>query len=132
MVELYYIDMEVVMKRNFFVLFLCFIFLGGCSSSNNQVMVNYVQAKEKIINEGAILLDVRTKEEYDEQHINEAFLLPLDEINADSVSKIVDSKDKVIIVYCRSGNRSHQALELLKSLGYNNVYDLGAMSNWKE
>ena len=124
--------MEVVMKRKIFILMLCFIFLGGCSSNSDQVMVNYVQAKEKIINEGALLIDVRTQEEYDEKHIDEALLLPLDEISADSVSNIVDSKDKVIIVYCRSGNRSHQALELLKSLGYHNVYDLGAMSNWKE
>ena len=91
-----------------------------------------MEAKEKIINDGAILLDVRTKEEYNEKHIDGASLLPLDKIDIDSISQIVSEKDTPIIVYCRSGNRSQQAREKLIALGYSKVYDLGAMSNWKE
>ena len=46
--------------------------------------------------------------------------------------KIVNDKNSPIIVYCKSGNRSHQALLKLQELGYSKVYDLGAMSNWTE
>ena len=53
-------------------------------------------------------------------------------IDESTISEIVDSKNTPIIVYCRSGNRSHQAYEKLKELGYNEVYDLGAITNWKE
>lgn len=117
--------------KKYLLVILCLFFLVGCSSSSSN-MVNYVEAKEKIINEGAILLDVRTQEEYDEGHIEGAVLLPLDSISEDSIKEIADNNKEVIIVYCRSGNRSAQALEKLKELGYENVYDLGAMSNWKE
>ena len=64
--------------------------------------------------------------------IDGASLLPLDIIDIDSISQIVSEKDTPIIVYCRSGNRSKQAREKLIALGYSKVYDLGAMSNWKE
>lgn len=117
--------------KKYLLIILCLFFLVGCSGEKSN-KVNYVEAKEKIINEGAILLDVRTKDEYDEGHIDGAVLLPLDSISEDSVKKVVDNNKMVIIVYCRSGNRSAQALEMLKELGYDNVFDLGAMSNWKE
>ncbi len=119
------------MRKYFLLTFLCLIWLVGCSNQDKKV-INYIQAKEQIINNGAILLDVRTKEEYDEGHINGALLLTLDSIDTNTIGEIVDSKDTPIIVYCRSGKRSHEALEKLNSLGYNHVYDLGAMSNWKE
>lgn len=118
--------------KKFFIISLCLFFLVGCSSDNNDKSVSYMEAKEKIINEGAILVDVRTEDEYNTKHIDGAVLLTLDEINADSIKDVVDSKDDVIIVYCRSGNRSNQALKLLEELGYTEVYDLGAMSNWEE
>ena len=119
------------MKKSFLILLFCFVLLVGCSSKKSTI-VNYVEAKEKIINNGAILLDVRTQEEYDEKHIDGAILLSLDSIDEDSVSSIVSNKSIPIIVYCRSGNRSAQALEKLTNLGYKEVYDLGAMSNWRE
>lgn len=118
------------MKR-VFIIFLCLVCFAGCSNSSSN-SINYVQAKEQIINNGAVLLDVRTKEEYDESHIGGAILLPLDTIDNNSVSSIVDDKSKPIIVYCKSGVRSAQAVSKLIELGYENVYDLGAMSNWKE
>ena len=121
--------------KKFFIILLCIFCFGGCSSSDSKQsvgLIDYVEAKEKIINEGAILIDVRTQDEYDAGHIDGATLLTLDTINETSVSDVVGSKEAVIIVYCRSGNRSHQALEKLQELGYENVYDLGAMSNWGE
>lgn len=117
--------------KKFFIIILCFVCFLGCEAKHNN-SVNYVEAKEKIINESAILIDVRTEEEYNEGHIDGAILLPLDSINQDSVKDVVDDYSKVIIVYCRSGQRSAQALEKLTELGYKEVYDLGAMSNWKE
>lgn len=123
------------MKKIFIVLF-CICLLSGCGGEKNtdrdENAVSYMEAKEKIINEGAILLDVRTADEYNEKHIDGASLLPLDEIDNDSIAAIVHDKNSPIIVYCKSGNRSHQALLKLQALGYSKVYDLGAMSNWKE
>ena len=101
------------MKKIFIVLF-CICLLSGCGSEKNakqdSYSVNYMEAKEKIINEGAILLDVRTEDEYNEKHIDGASLLPLDKIDSDSIAAIVNDKNSPIIVYCKSGNRSHQAL----------------------
>lgn len=119
------------MKRSFVIL-VCLFFLVGCSGDSEKKTVNYMEAKEKIINESAILLDVRTEDEYNQKHIDGAVLLTLDEINEDSIKNITEDKKQVIIVYCKSGNRSGQALTLLENLGYTEVYDLGAMSNWEE
>ena len=118
--------------KKFILVILCLVLLVGCSSNSTKKTIGYVEAKEKIINEQAILLDVRTQEEYDEAHINGAILLTLDSIDKDSIKEVVSDKSKPIIVYCKSGKRSSQALEILNQLGYDNVYDLGAMSNWRE
>ena len=119
------------MKKLLFVCLIVFC-LAGCSNNVDDSMVSYMEAKEKIINEGAILVDVRTKEEYDSNHIDGASLLTLDTINEESASKVIDNKNSVIIVYCKSGNRSSQALTILKNLGYTEVYDLGSINNWEE
>ena len=122
--------------KKFLILFFGICLLSGCGSEKNtkqdSYSVNYMEAKEKIINDGAILLDVRSEEEYNDKHIDGASLLPLDDIDSDSIAAIVNDKNSPIIVYCKSGNRSHQALLKLQELGYSKVYDLGAMSNWTE
>ncbi len=122
--------------KKFLILFFCICLLSGCGSEKNakqdSYSINYMEAKEKIINDGAILLDVRSEEEYNDKHIDGASLLPLDKIDSDSIAAIVNDKNSPIIVYCKSGNRSHQALLKLQELGYSKVYDLGAMSNWTE
>ena len=126
------------MKKILFSCLVIILFLSGCNDSSvsdsviKKNSVNYVQAKELIINKGAIMVDVRTKEEYDEDHIEGAVLLPVDEINEDKVNEIVKNKDDIMIVYCKSGARSSEAASILNGLGYHNVYNLGAMSNWKE
>ena len=117
--------------KKLFVTLLGFFCLVGCSNTDDNA-VSYLEAKEKIINEGAILVDVRTEEEYNTKHIDGAILLTLDTINEENVINIIPSKDTPVILYCQSGNRSGQALDLLESLGYTNVYDLGAISNWEE
>jgi rhodanese-related sulfurtransferase len=122
--------------KKFLILFLCIFFMIGCSKGdsnfNSDGTIKYMYAKEIIINEGAVLIDVRTKDEYDEKHIDGAILIPLDDINEEVVKENVSTKDTSIIVYCRSGDRSSQAASILKSLGYSKVYDLGSIDNWKE
>ncbi|MBQ7874557.1 MAG: rhodanese-like domain-containing protein [Oscillospiraceae bacterium] len=75
---------------------------------------------------GAVLLDVRTNEEYAEGHIPKSKNLPLQVI--DKAGKFIDNKDVPIFVYCKSGSRSSMAQEALKSMGYRNVKNLGGIS----
>ncbi len=77
----------------------------------------------KMIKEGAILIDVRSKQEFLENHINGAILIPNYEINK-KIEKIVPNKEKNIILYCQNGGRSKSACEVLNNLGYTNVYNL--------
>ncbi len=75
------------------------------------------------------LVDVRTQEEYDEGHIEGALLLPNDQLETLAAEQLTD-KDAVILVYCRSGNRSAQASQLLVKLGYTKIYDFGGIIDW--
>ena len=115
-------------------IFLIVIFCGCNNNKNvriNDSIVNGLEAKEKVEN-GAILIDVRTKSEYIESHIEGAVLLPVDDINEKTILEISDNKNTVLVVYCASGNRSGRAVNILKDLGYTNVYDLGSINNWEE
>lgn len=73
----------------------------------------------------ALVLDVRTPEEYAESHATRAINLPLQEIQTGTLPKV--AKDSEIVVYCRSGNRSAQAVALLKQAGFTNLQDLGGV-----
>ena len=90
------------------------------------------EAKSKLReNNDIILLDIRTKEEYDEKHIPNCILIPLDNLNNEVENKI-ENKESEIIVYCRSGRRSKLACQKLVNLGYRNLYNLeGGIKNWK-
>lgn len=79
---------------------------------------------------GFILLDVRTKEEYESGHIPHSMNLPLGDIGSSSIS-ILPDKSQMILVYCRSGNRSRQASEKLVKLGYTSVVEIGGINSWK-
>jgi len=76
-----------------------------------------------------IILDVRTQEEYNEGHIPNSVLLPNDQIG-DKATDVLPDKDQMILIYCRSGNRSGQALEKLAELGYTQIYDFGGIIDW--
>ena len=80
--------------------------------------------------EGYILLDVRTKEEYESGYIPGAINIPLSDINGNVVSSLPD-KSRMILVYCRSGNRSRQASDKLSRLGYTNIIEIGGINSWK-
>lgn len=115
------------------VLFLL-LFLVGCSSNpkSNSVYekIDAKAAKEIIAeNPNAIILDVRTQEEYNEKHIKDAILIPDYEISS-KANELLPDKDALILVYCRSGNRSKGAAEALVKLGYTNVYEFGGINSW--
>ena len=76
-----------------------------------------------------IILDVRTDEEYKEGHIPDAVNVPVETIGSDLPSELPNI-DQLIMVYCRSGNRSKQASEKLVSLGYINIVEFGGIKDW--
>lgn len=93
------------------------------------------KVEEKIINkEDIILLDVRTLEEYEEIHLENALLLPVQELSQQSLNDIgLIDKNKEIIIYCRSGARSKTAYNIMQSLGYTNIKSItGGMIHWEE
>ena len=78
---------------------------------------------------GFIIIDARTESEYAEGHIEGAILIPEYEI-ADRAEKEIPDKDRLILVYCRSGRRSKIASEELVKLGYTNVKEFGGIIDW--
>lgn len=121
------------MKR-FVIGFLIVILLSGCTATKeeNKIMYNKItaeEAKEMIDTQEVIILDVRTQEEFIEKHIEDALLIPDYELEKLAESKLPD-KNKKILVYCRSGNRSKTAARLLIDMGYTDVYDFGGIINW--
>ena len=78
---------------------------------------------------GAVLLDVRTPEEYSEGHIPESKNVPLQAL--DKVRTVVENKDTELFVYCYSGARSRQAAAALGQMGYNKVNNIGGISSYR-
>lgn len=81
-------------------------------------------------NKDYIILDVRTIEEYNEGHIPNAICIPNETIGEDTISKL-PNKEQLILIYCRSGNRSKQAAKKLNKLGYTNLVEFGGIIDWK-
>ena len=73
---------------------------------------------------GAVLVDVRTQDEFDQGHLDGALLIPYDEI-ARRASELGDSRERTIVLYCRTGNRSGKAKGTLDELGYTHVINAG-------
>ncbi len=81
------------------------------------------------IETGYIILDVRTPEEFTSGHIPNAINIPNEAIDDDKILALPD-KNQLILVYCRSGNRSKQASEKLVKLGYTNIVEFGGINDW--
>ena len=109
--------------------------LTGCSVAATDEKDTYTTitgetAKEMMDeNDDAVILDVRTQEEYEEGHIEGAVLIPDYEIE-DKAGEMLPDKGTTILVYCRSGRRSAAASSSLYNLGYTNVYDFGGIIDW--
>jgi rhodanese-related sulfurtransferase len=80
-----------------------------------------------LVNEGAILIDVRTSEEYNTDHIENAINVNSETIKY-TIKKYVDDYNTPVIVYCQSGRRSAKSADILVNLGYTKVYDMGGIT----
>ena len=121
------------MKRLLPLLLLLALFAGcgrGAVEAGYQ-QISQEEAHEMMQQEGVVLLDVREQEEYDAGHIPGAVLLPVGSINAESAAAVIPAKDTVVLVYCRSGNRSKTASAALAELGYTGVYEFGGINSWQ-
>ena len=87
------------------------------------------EAKKMMETQKAIVVDVRTLEEYNEGHIPNAISVPLETIENEAEAKL-KNKDALILVYCRSGRRSREAALKLIEKGYTNVIDFGGIKDW--
>ena len=123
------------MKKLIFLL-LAVMLLTACGQDkeNDQgaVYVNITAEEAKQImdtEEGYVILDVRTQEEYDQGHIPGAIVISHEEI-AEKADEVLTDKDQLILVYCRSGRRSKIAAEALVELGYTNIKEFGGIIDW--
>ena len=102
--------------------------MGLFNFFHNTVDINTGVAEYET-NDGAVLLDVRTAEEYRDGHIDGSVNIPLDRIS--SVENIVKDKSTPLYVYCLSGGRSGQSVSYLKQMGYTNVKNIGGISSYR-
>lgn len=93
-------------------------------------MISQDEAKEMMKkSDGHIIVDVRRQDEYDSGHIPEAILIPNESIEKKQPEQLPDY-DQIILIYCRSGNRSKQAAQKLADMGYTNIYEFGGINTW--
>ena len=80
--------------------------------------------------QNALVLDVRTVEEYEKKHIPGAVLVPIDQIKNGRFDKLPD-KNQIILVYCWTGRRAEDAAKILSQNGYKYVYNFGGIVDWQ-
>jgi len=113
----------------------CLLLFAGCSQGEPSMKNNYEQISSKEAKtimdseKDYVILDVRTKEEFDEYHIEGAVLIPDYEIK-EKAESILTNKEQLILVYCRSGRRSKNAASELVALGYTNIKEFGGIIDW--
>lgn len=92
--------------------------------------ISQEEAKEMMRNnDNLVIVDVRRQDEYDSGHIAGAILIPNESIGTNRPEQLKDL-NQVILVYCRTGNRSKQAAQKLADMGYTNVYEFGGITTW--
>jgi len=115
-------------------LLMAMLLISGCSAPAPQEgsyrQITMAEAVTMMAQEtDYIILDVRTPEEFRERHIPDAINVPNETIGTQEILQLPD-KDQLIMVYCRSGNRSKQASEKLVDLGYTNIVEFGGINDW--
>ena len=103
---------------------------GGTKMNNTYIQITQEKAKQMMDEQKVLILDVREQSEFDSGHIANAVLLPLGSITAETAAAVIPAKDTVVLVYCRSGNRSKTASNALVELGYTNIYEFGGINTW--
>ncbi|WP_258406019.1 rhodanese-like domain-containing protein [Shewanella acanthi] len=105
--------------------------MATTSTAAEQVQPQDPAIAWQMIDKGAMVLDVRTPEEFAEGHLANAVNIPY-EIVADEFAKRGIDKDTPVVVYCRSGRRSGIAIEALSAAGYNQTYNGGGYEQLNE
>ena len=113
---------------------LSMLLLAGCAApAPSEASYRQISMDEAITmmetESNYIILDVRTPEEFAEKHIPDAINIPNETIGTEEIPELPD-KEQLILVYCRSGNRSKQASEKLVRLGYTNIVEFGGINDW--
>lgn len=119
--------------KKLFPIAMVMLLLVGCSipaESGSYRQINGSDAIAMMEEEADyIILDVRTAEEFKDKRIPDAINIPNETIGTEEIPELPD-KDQLILVYCRSGNRSKQASEKLAALGYTNIVEFGGIIDW--
>ena len=121
------------MKRIFPLMLAMLLVLTGCggtAAENTYQQITQEEAKNMMDTQEAIVLDVREQDEFDAGHIPGAVLLPVGTITKDTAAAVIPELDSVVLVYCRSGNRSKKASQALVDLGYTGIYEFGGINTW--
>ena len=106
------------------------LMIAGCSSSSSATDLSVTEFSSKIAESGVVTLDVRTPGEFAEGYIEGARLIDFQSGNFDNEIAALD-KNATYAVYCRSGNRSGQAVKVMHDAGFHNVYNLnGGVIDW--
>ena len=129
------------MRKSIFIIVTTFLMLLTACSSGGQVMdgddmfrsytrISQEEAKKMMErDDGHVIVDVRRQDEFEAGHIPGAICIPNEEIGSEQPEELPDL-DQVILVYCRSGNRSKQAAQKLFDMGYTKVYEFGGIIDW--
>ena len=123
------------MKKLLFLLLAVMLLTACAHTKENDQEAAYMnitaeEAKQIMDSEdGYIILDARTQEEYDQGHIPGAIVISHEEI-AEKAEEVLTDKEQLILVYCRSGRRSKIAAEALVELGYTNIKEFGGIIDW--
>lgn len=122
------------MKQIAAMMLISILLLTGCGASRAEASYRQITMEDAVSlmeqESGYIILDVRTPEEFAAGHIPGAINIPNETIGDADISQLPD-KDQLILVYCRSGNRSKQASEKLVALGYTNIVEFGGIIDWQ-
>lgn len=113
--------------KKVFILLTITLCLTACGDKGYKIITS-TEAQELLKND-AILIDVRSAEEYNEFYIKNSINVPID--NIQELPGLIEDKETVIILYCQTGERSKEAAKELAKLGYKNIYSLdGGLINW--
>ena len=122
------------MKRMISAVLIILLLFTGCGGNsmeqNSYQQITQDVAKEMMDAGDVVILDVREQYEYDAGHITGAVLLPVGSITEDAAAAVIDDLEAVVLVYCRSGNRSKTASQALVDLGYTKIYEFGGINTW--
>lgn len=121
------------MKRIISMILAMLLVLTGCGGNetkNTYQQITQEEAKKMMDTQEVIILDVREQDEFGAGHIHGAVVLPVGTISGETAAAVIPELDSVVLVYCRSGNRSKTASSALAALGYTNIYEFGGIKTW--